>query len=104
MGVITSGPGNVPVDVSGPKLWPPSVTPDVALTPGAVRVSSDPRGGAPGSVNSTLCEATVSLLISTARVTWSAPVVAQILTGPAGAATFSSRAPGGKACENMSRP
>ena len=101
---MAGGPGSVPVVVSPPNDWPPSVTPEVELTLGADRVSIEPGAEAPATGRDTSCSALGSWLISVTRITPVASWVAQILTGPLGALTLSRWAPGGKAWANIISP
>jgi hypothetical protein len=103
-GVVDGAAGSLPVVVSSPNVWPPSVTPEVELRLGAASVSSDPLDEAPASCSETSCSAPGSSLISVTRSVPSVPCVAHTLTGPLGAVTSSRRAPGGNACANINRP
>ena len=101
---VVAGVGSVPVVVSSPNVCPPRVTPSVALTLGAWRVSSAPAVVAPDTETETSCSALGSLLMSVTRTAPSPPCVAHTFTGPDGAVLCSSRAPAGNAWSNMSRP
>lgn len=82
------------MSVCAPNVWPPRLTPAVALTLGASsysRLAPD----APGVASETSCADPVSLLIATTRILPSRPRVAPTFTGPLGTVTGSSRERGG---------
>src|SRR5579884_1526953 len=103
MGVVR-GLGSTPVLVQCPKPRPPSVTPAVAETEGARSHSRLAAPPAAGTWRVTSALSVVLLLIRTMRVRPVLERVAQILTGPDGALTGSSCAPGGNAWANKSIP
>ena len=80
-----------------PTLWPPNVTPERALTPGAVSRCSVPEPLVPGMARRTVIARAGSLLITATRTCPSRPMVAQTLTAvEGGPETASSREPGGR--------
>ncbi len=101
---VCIAPGSVPVVVSGRTSARRASSPEVELADGAWSHSTVAGAGCPAAVTCTCWPVLSDLLISTTRVRPSGACVAQTLTGPPGAVTGSSCAPGGNAWANISIP